>query len=200
MFPLYIIILAPLAFTWFLWACWAVADMVMDHRLYKRRRGRAKFEEYVIGVNKFLVPHDQWKKNLEAALDKMTSEHDDLEYPGDYVYLEPLRDPNESILVQYMRENQRMIAEVEETTRKRQAELMSLKKQTWVVPEPDTTAARPYTPEVTVETIEVTGDDGSVMLYPAGYTVKPRSDRTVDELLGIPPTLMIDHLWNTLDT
>lgn len=70
-------------------------------------RKKPKHEPYVIGVNQFLVPHAQWKQNLDAALDKMLQPHDTIAYPEDFVYLAPIPDPNEPKIVKHMRDRQR---------------------------------------------------------------------------------------------
>jgi len=59
----------------------------------KRKTKTEAFEPYVVGINKFLIPHSEWRKNLEYELSKMRTMHDSITYPEDWVLLEPLVDP-----------------------------------------------------------------------------------------------------------
>jgi hypothetical protein len=77
------------------------AQMLEDFRIkpvkkkIKAKNSQPDFEPYVVGVNKFLIPFDQWKANLEKSLDQMKTMHDPAPpYPEDYIYLEPLVSPS----------------------------------------------------------------------------------------------------------
>ncbi len=67
----------------------------VEHGVEKRKAKKVPaFEPYVVGVNKFLIGYREWRTLLNIELDKMKTQYDNIEYPEDWVLLEPLKDPN----------------------------------------------------------------------------------------------------------